>query len=318
MRPFRIVTVKAARYSSHGGPEVIKIEEIADPTPESSQVFVENYAASINPFDYKVRSGMIPGMPSEFPLTIGGDFSGRIVSVGDKVTEFTVGDEIYGQASVFGGASGSIAENLVANPGSIYLKPENTDFYEAASLPLVGASAIQAIEDHIHLKKGQKILIQGGSGGIGSIAIQIAKKIGAYIVTTVSTDNVEFAKSLGADRIIDYKKEDFSEILTDLDAVFDASGKKLDERSFKIVRSGAIIVSMTSVPKELGSNTKEISVISQNSQVTSDRLKRLKKYVEENDVKPQIDRRFQLDDASDAYRYHEQDHPRGKVVIKIR
>lgn len=313
-----MVSVKAARYSKHGGPEVIEIVDSKRPTPSSNQILVENCAASVNPFDFKVRNGMVPGLPSEFPITIGGDFSGKIIEIGSSVSGYRIGDEVYGQASIFGGASGSFAEYLVVNPRSIALKPENLDFKEAASLPLVGASAVQALHDHIELKSGQKILIQGGAGGIGSIAVQIAKNIGAFVVTTVSTQNVGVAKSLGADKVIDYKTEDFSEILSDYDAVFDTSGLPVEDKALKILKTGGILVSMTSKASEKENNEYGVKVIPQNTQATTRRLEILKDYVEKGVVKPQIEKIFTLDEAREAYEYQETQKLHGKVVVLIR
>lgn len=312
-----MVYMKAARYSRHGGPEVLEIVEIEKPQISETQVLVENYAVSINPFDFKVRSGMIPGMPTEFPITIGGDFSGKIIEAGSSISEFKVGDEVFGQASVFGGASGSFGEYVAANTKSIALKPNSLDFTQAASLPLVGISAIQALEDHIGLKSGQKILINGGSGGIGSIAVQIAKKIGAYVATTVSAENVDFAKSLGADEIIDYKTQSIDD-LSAYDAVFDTSGRPVGEALFKVLKNGGVLVSMTSKADEKLIEKYDVSVISQNSETTTDRLNRLRIYVESGSVKPEIEKVFMLTEVRDAFSYQEVEKNRGKVVIKIK
>lgn len=314
---FRIKYMKAIQYAKYGGPEVLELVEIKKPNLASDQVLVENYASSINPFDFKVRNGMIPGMPSEFPITIGGDFSGKVIEVGSNVDDFKTGDLVYGQASVFGGASGSFAEYVAVYPRSISKKPNNLDFIEAASLPLTGISAVQALEDHIELKSGQRILINGGSGGIGSIAIQIAKNKGAYVATTVSTENMEFAKSLEADRVIDYKTETLDD-LKDYDAVFDTSGRELEEKLFRVLKKGGIIVSMTSKANKETAEKYEVSVISQNSETTKDRLERLRSYVELGVVKPEVDKVFDLENAPDAFLYQEESSVRGKVVVKIR
>lgn len=310
--------MKAARYYKYGGPEVIEIKEIEKPNPTDKQVLVENWASSINPFDFKVRNGNTPGLPREFPVTIGGDFSGKIIEIGSLVKGLSIGDEIYGQASVFGGASGSMAEYLVANLGSIAIKPSNIDFAQAASLPLTGISAIQALEDHIRLEKGQSIFINGGSGGIGSIAIQIAKHIGAFVTTTVGTENVEFADALGADIVIDYKKEKFEKKVKNIDAVFDTSGIESSEELLKVIKKGGILVSMTSKINEEILKKYDIKVISQNSQTTADRLNRLRNYVEKDIVKPELDRIFRLDQVLDAFSYQEKEKIRGKVVVRIK
>lgn len=308
--------MKAAQYSKHGGPEVIELRDIETPKPTSEQVLVENYAASINPFDFKVRNGLIPGLPAQFPITIGGDFSGKIIEVGESVDDYKVGDLVYGQASVFGGGSGSFAEYVVANPRSFYIKPNRLSFEEAASLPLVGSSAIQAIEDHIKLKSGEKILINGGSGGIGSIAIQIAKEIGAFVVASSSPNNFDYVKSLGADVVIDYKKENNE--FNEFDAVFDTSGLKLGDNVLKKSKKGGIVVSMTTNDDTLLSEKYSIKVISQNSEVRTERLKRLAGYIEKASIKTEVEKVFTLDKAPDAYYYHENQKVKGKVVVKIK
>lgn len=308
--------MKAARYSEYGGPEVIEVIDIPAPKIEKEQVLVENHASSINPFDFKVRNGWIEGLPSSFPLTIGGDFSGKIVEVGEDVTDYKIGDEVYGQASVFGGASGSMAELIAANPRSFFKKPSNLDFVQASSLPLVGVSAVQAIHDHIDLKKDQKIFINGGSGGIGSVAIQIAKNIGAFVVASVSTENVEFVRSLGSDEVIDYKKEKVSG--EDFDAVYDASGQELDETLIRILKKGGVLVSMASLDHGDFADRFGVTMIAQSSKVTSERLSVLKDYIEKGIVKPYVEKVFSLEETRNAYEYQENEKIRGKVVVRIK
>ncbi|MBI2022666.1 NADP-dependent oxidoreductase, partial [Candidatus Daviesbacteria bacterium] len=222
--------MKVAQIKGYGGSEVVEVSQNApEPSLKEGQVLVEVYGASINPFDVKIRSGIYKdSIPMQFPYTPGGDFSGVVTKLGDGISEFKVGDEIFGSALTLNGGSGSFAKIASANIKNSAHKPKNIDFLEAASLPLVGSSAVQALEEHIKLKKGQKILIHGGAGGIGSIALQLAKHLGAEVATTVSTDDIEFANSLGADQIIDYKTEKFEEMLKDFDAVFDTVGGETD------------------------------------------------------------------------------------------
>lgn len=311
--------MKAAQYSEYGDPSVIKINEIEKPSVTPAMVLVEVRAASLNPFDYKVRRGNLKDtMPLNFPITIGGDYSGTVVEVGNEVSELKVGDEVYGQASVFGGATGSIAEFVLAKPTSSAISPKNVSFLESASLPLTGCSAVQALEDHIKLSSDQKILIHGGTGGIGSIAIQIAKHLGAYVITTVSTDNIELAKALGADEVIDFKTQNFEELVHDIDAVFNATGQQeSSDKSFQVLKKGGILVSMNRDFDEELAKHYEVSVIAQNSQVTTERLNKLAKYVEEGIVKPQVDKVLSLEETAHAYEYLETGHPKGKVVVRI-
>lgn len=312
--------MKAARYSEYGETSVIKINEIEKPSLTEEMMLIEVHAASLNPFDYKVRRGYLKDtMPLNLPITIGGDYSGKVIEVGSKVTTFKPGDELYGQASVFGGASGSIAEFLLAKPQSSALRPKNTTFLESASLPLTGCSAVQAIEEHVKLSKDQKILIHGGNGGIGSLALQIAKHIGAYVITTVGTNGIDEAKELGADEVIDYRTQQFQDLVKDIDAVFNATGQaESSNKSFQVIKKGGILVSMNQDFDEELADKFGVQVIGQSSQVTTQRLEKLAKYVEEGIVKPQVDRVFGLDETASAYEYLETGHPKGKVVVKIR
>ena len=217
--------MKAVQINSYGGNDVLEVVDVEMPTPKEDQIFVEVNAASINTFSVKIRSGMYKDhMPLSFPATLGGDYAGVIKSLGKGVTNFKVGDKIFGSANVLNGGSGSYAEVSVANSANSSNIPKSTDFLEAAALPVVGCSVVQAFEQHIKLEKGQKILIHGGAGGIGHLAIQLAKALGAYIATTVYTNDVEYAKGLGADEVIDYKKINFDKVLKDYDVVFDMVG----------------------------------------------------------------------------------------------
>lgn len=257
-------------------------------------------------------------MPLKFPTTMGGDFSGIISKISDGETEYKVGDQVYGQAIVFNGGSGSFAERVASNTKNLYLKPKNIGFLEAASLPLVGSSAIQALEDSIKLKAENKILIHGAAGGIGSIAVQIAKSIGAYVTVTVSEKDKEFAKQLGADEIIDYKNQKFEEILKDYDAVYDTIGGEILDESFLVLKKGGILASMKGQPNPELATKFGITGIAINTQTNSERLKRLTQLIESEIVKPSVDKTFNLDQIKDAFIYKNTAHPKGKVVIKIK
>lgn len=192
--------MKAVQINNYGNKEVLEVNENASqPLLKEGQVLVEVKAASINPFDIKLRAGyMKDAIPLQFPFTMGGDYSGVVKEV-NGVSNLQIGDEVYGQAIALGTGSGSFAELAAANGANTAKKPHSIDFEQAAALPLVGSSAIQALEEHIQLESGQKILIHGGAGGIGHIAIQLAKALGAYVATTVSTDDKAFVQELGAD-----------------------------------------------------------------------------------------------------------------------
>ncbi|MBI2029631.1 NADP-dependent oxidoreductase [Candidatus Gottesmanbacteria bacterium] len=301
--------MKAVQINKYGGIDVLEINKNATkPILSKDKVLVEVHATSINPADWKIRQGLF-GEIGPFPITLGGDFSGVVLSTGD---------EVYGQTSILSGGSGSFAQFSTANPNKFSAKPKNTSFIEAAALPLVGVSAIQAIEDAIKLQPNQKILIHGGAGGIGHIAIQVAKAIGAYVATTVSGDDINFVKSLGADEVIDYKRQSFEKVLKDFDAVFDTVGGEVSDKSFTVLKKDGIIVSMLGKPNEELARKYSIRAVGQSTDINIDRLTRLTKLVETGKIKVNIDKIFALDEVKEAFEYLEHGHPRGKVVLKIK
>ncbi|TSC72706.1 MAG: NADPH:quinone reductase Zn-dependent oxidoreductase [Parcubacteria group bacterium Gr01-1014_38] len=322
-------TMKAAQINRYGGGEVVEINENA-PTPTVSQghLLIEVHAAGVNPIDWKIREGYMQQMaPLQFPVTLGGDFSGIVMDVGDGVSGFTKGDEVYGQASVLGGGSGSFAEFLSANPTAVARKSKNVSHTEAAALPLAGVSALQALTEHIQLGKGpasatastgkQTILIHGGAGGIGSFAIQLAKHLGATVAATASADDAQYVKDLGADQVIDYKTQKFEDLLHDYDAVFDTVGGETYARSFKVLRKGGVIVSMVEQPNAELMQQYGVTAISQFTQVTTERLSKLAELVEQGVIKVRLDKTFPLEQAGAALTYLQAGHPRGKVVVEI-
>ncbi len=311
--------MNAVQINKYGGSDVLEINNNAlKPSANKGQVVVEVYAASINPVDWKLREGYLKDwMPLEFPATLGGDFAGVVTEVGQGVSDFKVGDELYGSAFVLSGGSGAFAEFAAVNIASLAYKPKSVSFEEAAALPLVGASAIQALEEHIKLQTGQKILIHGGAGGIGSIAIQLAKALGAYVATTVSENDKEFVKGLGANEAIDYKTEEFELLLKNFDAVFDTVGGETTDRSFKVLKKGGIMVSMLGQPKQELAKQYRVTAIGQGTQTNTAHLTSLSEFVDSGKIKVHIDKVFSLMQVQEAFKYQEQVHHRGKVVIKI-
>lgn len=309
----------AAQFNKYGDISVIEINENAEkPQITKGQILVEVYAAGVNPIESIIRNGfMQQTIPLQFPVTTGGDFSGTVSEVGEDVTDYKVGDQVYGVAHQLFGGSGTAAEYDAANITNTGPKPNTIDHIQAAALPLVGTSAVQALEEHIKLQKGQKILIHGGAGGIGSIAIQIAKFLGAYVATTVSSDDVEFAKSIGADEVINYKNQDFTTIIKDYDAVLSTVREGMVAKSIPLLKSGGILVTMSEQPDEKLAKEYNITALHQMSKASTVQLKRLKELVDEGKVKPIIDKTFTLYETRDAYDALEK-HPRGKVVIKIK
>ena len=309
--------MKAVQINQYGGPEVLKINEIPKPSPGKDQVLVEVFSASINPFDAKFKAGIM-NMPIKSPITLGGDFAGIITVLGEGVSDFTIGEQIYGQALSLTGASGAFAQFTTANTKNAAKKPTTADFVQAAALPLVGSSAIQALEEHIKLQSGQKILIHGGAGGIGHIAVQLAKAIGAYVTTTVSAEDKDFVKQLGADEILDYKTQKFEEELRDFDAVFDMVGGETTTRSFQVLKKGGVLVSMLGLPNEELAKEHDVSIIGQNTNTNTQHLNHLAQLVDSGKIKVNVDKIFPLDQVKDAFEYQENVHSKGKVILIIK
>ena len=313
------MSMKAAQINTYGGVEVITIADVDKPSVQNDQVLVEVTAASINPFDYKLRMGLSKAyIPLTFPVTLGGDFAGKIVALGEHVGEYALGDNVFGSALILNGGSGSMAEFAMANVKNIAKAPLSLPLEKAASLPLVGSSAVQAIEEHINIQKDQKILIHGGAGGIGSLAIQIAKLHGAYVITTVSTNDIEFVHSLGADEVIDYKTQAFEDLLKDIDAVFDTVGGETRDKSLQVLKKGGILVSMSGEPSKELVDKYTVTAIGQNTKTVTAHLSRIAELIDRGSIHPAIDKEYTLDNIQDAFTYQEKMHPRGKVVIKIK
>jgi alcohol dehydrogenase len=313
--------MKSAQINKYGSSEVIEINQSTpEPIVSPGKVLVTIKAAGVNPADWKIREGGLQQMISlQFPSTLGMDFSGIIKQVGEGVSpsEFKQGDEVYGQAGVVNGGSGAFAEEALANTERIAYKPNKLTHIEAAALPLVAVSAWRALTENIGLSKGQRILIHGGAGGIGSISIQLAKYLGAEVATTVSANDKEFVQELGADQVIDYKSQNFEDLLHDYDAVFDTVGGETYRRSFKVLKKGGIIVSMLEQPNTELMDQYDIKAIFQFTQADRERLTKLAQWVDQNNIRVNVEKTFLLDEAGKALDYLKDVHPRGKVVLAV-
>jgi alcohol dehydrogenase len=324
--------MKSAQIRRYGGIEVVEINQSTPALgdPSADKVLVRVKAASVNPADWKIREGYMQQiMPLRFPSTLGMDFSGIVERVGEGDSDFNQGDEVYGQAAENKGGSGAFAEMALANADTVAHKPKTLGYEEAAGLPLVGVSAWQALVETIGLSSGQKVLIHGGAGGIGIIAIQLAKNLGAYVATTVSPNDKQFVHELGSDEVIDYKTQTFEDLLPhNYDAVFDTVGGETYTRSFKVLKSGrvgggaggsssGIIVSMLEQPNQELMDRFSVKAVFQFTQVNRERLTKLAQWVDRNKIRVNVDRTFPLDEAGRALEYQKDVHPRGKVVIEV-
>lgn len=312
--------MKAAQINKYGGSEAVEINKDAvKPVSAAGKLLVEVYAAGINPVDWKITEGYAKQrMPVVFPITLGSDFSGVVVEVGEGVSGFKKSDEVFGQAIILSGGSGSFAEFATVDVKFIAHKPQNISYVEAAALPIAGISAWQALVDTIGISKDKKILIHGGAGGVGMFAIQIAKHFGAYVATTVSAINIQYVKELGADEAIDYKTQSFENMLQNYDAVLDTIGKETYVKSFKVLKKDGVIVSLLAQPNSDLMKQYRVNAIYQFTQPTAERLSKLAELVDQQAIKVHIDKTFPLEQAREALMYLKTGHPRGKVVLKIK
>lgn len=310
--------MKAAQISEYGDASVVNIVDIDKPKAKAGQVVVEVHAASLNPFDTIVRTGYVKDtMPLELPVTLGGDIAGKIVEVGEGVEDFTVGDSVFGQANAVAGNSGAFAEFAATAANQVGKAPANLSSNEAASLPLVGVSAIQALTEHINVQPGQKLFIHGGGGGIGSVAVQIAKQIGAYVAATATGDDVQRVSDLGADEVIDYKQQDFTDLLKDYDAAYDTVGGGDFVKMFGILKQGGVAVTMIAAPEKEKAKEYGVTAINQMTSVTTEKLNELCKLAEEGVVKPNVGKVFPLTDTRQAFEARESGSVHGKIVLQI-
>ncbi|ULO10463.1 NADP-dependent oxidoreductase [Paenibacillus sp. 19GGS1-52] len=332
--------MRAMVIDKYGKNKPLRLAEMPIPEVGERDVLAEIHAASINPIDFKIKEGKVKLLLKfAMPLILGNDFSGTIVKVGSQVTKFKIGDEIYGRPRK--NRIGTFAEYIAIHEEDISLKPSNLDFVEAASIPLVGLTTYQALTEVLELKKGQKILIHAGSGGVGTFAIQLAKEMGAFVATTVSEQGYDLVKSLGADLIINYKEDKFEEILADYDAVYDTLGGDALEKSFSILKPYGKIVSVSGMPNaEFARSTQAgfvktilLSIVSRKLTALEKQynvkytylfmkpsglqLEYIKELIEHGKIKPVIDRVFSFEETQQAMEYVETGRAKGKVIVKI-
>ena len=286
------------------------------PVAADGMVLLEVRAASINPVDTAVRQGYMAKMaPLSFPATLGTDVSGVVVEVGPGVVDLKNADRAFGMASVLAGASGAFAQYAAVPAGLLARTPPDLSFEEAAALPLTAVSALEAIDERLNAGRGQKILIHGGAGGIGTIAIQLAKHRGAFVATTVRGDAAAYARELGADTVIDFQKQEFEKILSGYDFVLDTVGGQTYKRSFGVLKRGGTIISMIEQPDEELAARHGVTALLHMTQVTTARLNAVAELVMKGAVKVHVDRHFPIEEVKEAFLAQENGNVRGKIVL---
>ncbi|RDS90653.1 NADP-dependent oxidoreductase [Pseudomonas fluorescens] len=324
------------RYGKHQG----RLAEVPDPEPGIHDVLVKVHASSVNQLDSKISKGEFKLiLPYTFPLIMGNDVAGVVVRVGSGVRTFKPGDEVYARPP--DALIGGFAELIAIEESALALKPNNTSMEQAAALPLVALTAWQVLVETARVKKGQKVFIQAGSGGVGSIAIQLAKHLGAFVATTTSTANVEWVKALGADVVIDYTQQNVENLLRDYDVVLNSLGPAELEKSLRILKPGGQLISISGPPTAEFAREQKLSwglgwimrLLSSGirrkarrqgvdygfvfMRASGAQLQKITALVESGTITPVIDRTFPLEATAEALSYVERGRAKGKVVIKV-
>jgi NADPH:quinone reductase-like Zn-dependent oxidoreductase len=311
------MAMKAIYINQYGGREQLKYGEIPNPALRDHDVLIEVHSAAVNPVDWKIREGYLQKrIEYRFPLILGWDVSGVVAQVGSGVTKFKVGDPVFSRPAI--DRDGTYAEYVAVDEGLVAVKPKNMSFDEAAAVPLAGLTAWEALVETAEVTAGQKVLVHAGSGGVGTFAIQIAKAKGAYVATTVSSRNVEFVSSLGADEVIDYTHRDFSSELAGYDIVFDTIGGEVQEKSYGVLRKNGMLISIAAQPDVATGEQYGVRTAYFFLQPDGEKLAKLGQMIEQEKVKSVIDSVFALADTAKAHERSESRHTRGKIVIHVR
>jgi len=306
--------MKAVYIEQFGGPEVVKYGDLPDPSAAAGQIVVDAFAASVNGADWKVRAGRY-GQP-KFPLVLGRDFSGVVSAVGEGVADLRIGDEVFGVLEA--GREGAYAEKIAIGASIVAKKPGGLSHVDAAALALTGLTALCSVEDSLKLKSGETILIQGGAGGVASFAIQLAKHLGARVITTASAANLSYLRDIGADQVIDYNATDFTKIVSNCDAVFDTVGGDVATRSFGVLKPGGRAAFIASGAKAPTPDRSDVTAL--RPAVGRDRphLDRIAALYRAGVIRPPEVTLYKLSEAIEAQRLSEARHVRGKLVFKVR
>jgi NADPH:quinone reductase-like Zn-dependent oxidoreductase len=308
-------TMNAVRIEAFGGPEVVHLERIPVPEPRAGELLLKIRAASVNPVDYKIRSGKYPAVTAEqLPYVLGRDVCGDVDACGPNVAAFAEGDALF---AFLGVDRGGYAEYVIVKENEASRKPNTLDPISAAAVPLAGLTAWQGLFQHGGLKSQQRVLIHAGSGGVGHFAIQFAKARGAHVITTVSGQGVDFVRKLGADEVIDYKKQPFENEVKDVDMVFDLIGGETQNRSWSVLKKGGILVSTLSPPSQETAAAHGVRAMRYTAEISGSELGEIATLIDAGKVKPFVSKTFALKDAISALQSVEQGHTQGKVVLTI-
>jgi NADPH:quinone reductase-like Zn-dependent oxidoreductase len=309
--------MKAIRIHRYGGPEVLQYEEAPRPEPGEGEALVRVHAAGVNPIDWKARQGHLSHISYRFPLIVGWDFSGTVESLGSGVRELSAGQEMCGRADI--ARDGTYAEYVVVKAKDLVRKPSSVDHAHAAAVPIVGLTAWQALLDPgaIDLQKGQTVLILGGAGGVGTLAIQIARWRGARVIATGSASNAAFLRELGADVFVDYNKDSLDEAARDVDGVLDSIGGETQARAFQVIKPGGVLVSIVGAPSADATRAAGVRGVGLVAQNRAEDLEQLARLIDAGQVRPIVSEILPLAQARRAHEMSQAGHVRGKIVLAV-
>lgn len=314
--PNQTTKMKAVRIYEYGNADVLKYETADVPEISPDDVLIKVHYTSVNPMDWKLRAGYMKDfLPLKMPAILGIDVAGNIEKVGSNVKNFKVGDKVYSRADFSRG--GSYAEYVAVNATQVGHAPNTIPLKEAAAMPVVFGTAYNAIVDIAKIRPGQKVLITGASGGVGSAAVQIAKSMGAYVIGTTSKPNMDMVKSLGADEVIDYTDGDFSKKVKDLDAVLDTVGGETLTKAYGTVRKNGILVTTAAQPDELIGKKYGITATGMRAKTDGARLDEIAKMVDSGKLKVVIDKEFPLSEIRAAHELSQSGRAKGKIILKV-
>jgi len=307
--------MKAVVMHGYGGPEVLKLEQVARPEPKDDEILIRVMAASVNPVDVAIRKGYLAELVGKLPFVPGMDVAGVVEKCGSKVTNFKKGDPIFAFFTLKD--EGGYAEFVLAKQNEIAAKPKTVDYPQAAAVGAAGATAWEALVDTAKLGPGQTVLIHGGAGGVGHLAIQIAKARGAKVFATGSTANQDFLKQTGADVAIDYTKTKFEDVAKDVDVVLDMVGEDTLERSYAVVKKGGIIVSIVDEPKQSALDARGIRGVALRCEPKAEVMQELSRLMETQKLKPIVSQTFPLTEVTKAQDQIATRHTRGKIALVV-
>ena len=311
MKTMRVVCIYA-----YGGPEVLVYEDAPCPRPRDGELLIRVHAAGVNPVDWKIREGLAKDkFPITFPCVLGWDVSGVVESVGSGVDRLAVGDEVFSCPDV--SRDGAYAEYIVVKESEVALKPKRVDHVHAAAMPMAGLTAWQSLYDAARLDADQRVLIHGATGGVGHLAVQLAKWTGAYVIGTAAERNHDFLRALGADRIIDYDTERFEDVIEPVDVVFDTVGGDVQARSWKLLKPGGILVSIVSPPSEEIAAKHGVRQTFVSARADHEQLSQIADLADSEKLKAVVETILPLSDATRGQELSERGHVRGKVVLRV-